>query len=200
MGLAGGVPETPKLLPESVRNLVIGNNARALQAAAVKAVTLGYRVLNLGSYVDGETREVAAVTAGVIESIQADSLPLAPPACVLIGGETTVTLGDRPGLGGRNQEFALAAALKLRDAGLENVVLLSGGTDGEDGPTDVAGASADVGTMQRAAGLGLDPREFLARHDAYHFFESAGGLIRTGLTGTNVMDVRIALIGTPRAS
>ena len=107
----------------------------------------------------------------------------------------TVTLGDSPGNGGRNQEFVLAAALTHGSATTEltNITILSGGTDGEDGPTDAAGAVADSDTPEAAWAAGLDPDEFLRRHDAYPFFDRVGGLLRTGLTGTNVMDVRVVL-------
>jgi hydroxypyruvate reductase/glycerate 2-kinase len=193
-GAAGAVPETLKELPDGVSNLILGNNARALAAAARQAQSLGYRVLNLGAFVEGETRQLATALAGVVRSIRADGQPLAAPACLLCGGETTVTLGPEHGRGGRNQEFVLAGLLKLGEAGMRGVVLLSGGTDGEDGPTDAAGALADEGTLARAAARGLAPADFLDRHDAYAFFDAAGDLLRTGLTGTNVMDVRVILI------
>jgi glycerate-2-kinase len=115
--------------------------------------------------------------------------------CLLSGGETTVTLTPGHGRGGRNQEFVLAAAVYLGAAGLRNMVVLSGGTDGEDGPTDAAGAIAEQGTLTRAAQAGIDPAAFLERHDAYSFFEATGDLLKTGLTQTNVMDVRVILIG-----
>ncbi len=194
-GAAGLVPDTPKALPPQVTNCIIGNNAHSLAAACRKAEELGYRVLNLGSFIEGETRPVATALAGVVRSIRADGVPVPPPACVLSGGETTVTLSDDHGLGGRNQEFVLAAAAHLGAEGLRQVVILSGGTDGEDGPTDAAGALADEQTWRKAASLGLSPNAFLARHDAYHFFEATGDLIRTGLTETNVMDVRVMLVG-----
>jgi hydroxypyruvate reductase/glycerate 2-kinase len=194
-GAAGNLPETPKTLPPQVRNLVIGNNAKALAAAEDRARQLGYAVVNLGSYLEGETRHVAAALAGVVRSIRADGVPLRPPACVLSGGETTVTLCPNPGKGGRNQEFVLAALLHLRREDVERVVLLSGGTDGEDGPTDAAGAIADAGTWDRAAALGLSARDYLARNDSYHFFEKTGDLLKTGLTQTNVMDVRVLFVG-----
>jgi hydroxypyruvate reductase/glycerate 2-kinase len=193
-GAAGEVPETPKTLPACVTNLVIGNNVRSLAAARQRAEALGYRVLNLGSYVEGESLQVGVALAGVVRSTRAQGQPLAPPACVLCGGETTVTLPADHGLGGRNQEFVLAAALKLGPDGLRNVAVLSGGTDGEDGPTDAAGAVADEGTLGRADALGLAPAAFLARHDAYHFFAATGDLLTTGLTDTNVMDVRVLLV------
>lgn len=153
---------------------------------------LGYRVLNLGSYIEGETRHVATVHAGIVRSILEQGVPFAPPVCLLSGGETTVTLSTNPGLGGRNQEFVLAAMLQL--GAVANVVLLSGGTDGEDGPTNAA-ALADAATLERASSLGLRGGDFLDRNDAYHFFQATGDLLLTGLTQTNVMDVRVLLIG-----
>jgi glycerate 2-kinase len=194
-GRAGGFPETPKTLPPSVHNLVLGNNSRALDAAQGQAEKWGYTVLNLGSYIEGETRHAAVVLAGIARSIRADGRPLRPPVCLLSGGETTVTLGPSPGRGGRNQEWVLSAAAYLGAAGLRNMVVLSGGTDGEDGPTDAAGALADESTLTRAATIGLDPAAYLERHDAYSFFEATGDLLKTGLTQTNVMDVRVVLIG-----
>jgi len=196
-GAGGQVPETPKRLPGNVTNRVLANNALALAAAAAKARQLGYSVLNLGAFIEGETRHVAVTLAGIVRGICRDRQPLAAPACLLSGGETTVTLATRHGLGGRNQEFVLAAALKLGIKELENVVILSAGTDGEDGPTDAAGAFADVATLERAGALGLDPAAYLARNDAYHFFEATGDLFKPGLTETNVMDVRLVLVGTP---
>jgi glycerate-2-kinase len=106
-----------------------------------------------------------------------------------------VNLGKDHGLGGRNQEFVLATLKKLGRKGMANVVVLSGGTDGEDGPTDAAGALADAETLLKADQLGLSPADFLRRHDAYHFFQATGDLLKTGLTETNVMDVRVILIG-----
>jgi hydroxypyruvate reductase/glycerate 2-kinase len=196
-GAAGQHPETLKTLPAHVRNIVVGNNDTALAAAQAKAEELGYAVFNLGSAIAGETREVATSMAPMIKSIAARGQPLPPPACILSGGETTVTLTDNHGLGGRNQEFVLAMAARLGIAGLQNVVVLAGGTDGEDGPTDAAGAIADVETLRNAGREGLDPGDFLDRHDAYHFFDPLGDLLRTGLTQTNVMDLRVILVGRP---
>jgi hydroxypyruvate reductase/glycerate 2-kinase len=193
-GIAGRIPETLKALPPNVHNVILGNNARSLAAAEREADRLGYRVLNLGSFIEGETRHVAVTLAGVVRSIRADGVPLRPPVCLLSGGETTVTLIEGHGAGGRNQEFVLAAALKLGAAGLSNTVILSGGTDGEDGPTDAAGAIADAETLHRAEAQRLDPIAFLARNDTYHFFAATGDLLRSGLTGTNVMDVRVILV------
>jgi hydroxypyruvate reductase/glycerate 2-kinase len=193
-GAAGNIPETPKHLLPTVVNRVIGSNRVALDAAAKAATYLSYEVLDLGSFVEGETRPVATAVAGIVRSVRHDGRPVAPPACLLLGGETTVTLGDDPGKGGRNQEFVLAVLAKLGAAGMEGVTVLSGGTDGEDGPTDAAGAVADAGTLSRAAALGLSVEDYLRRHDAYPFFDRTGGLLRTGLTGTNVMDVRVVLV------
>jgi glycerate-2-kinase len=112
-----------------------------------------------------------------------------------VGGETTVTLTADRGRGGRNTEFVLACLIALGRAGVSNFVVLSGGTDGEDGPTDAAGAVADAGTLERAARRMLDPASYLARHDSYTFFDATGDLLKTGLTHTNVMDVRVLLVG-----
>jgi hydroxypyruvate reductase/glycerate 2-kinase len=193
-GMTGEIAETLKSLPANVHNLVLGNNARALAVAEEKAAELGYRVLNLGAFIEGETRQVADVFAGIVRSIRTDGKPLSPPACVLSGGETTVTLGPDDGKGGRNQEFVLATAVRLGATAMRNVVVLSGGTDGEDGPTDAAGAIVDGGTLNRAADKGLSPIGYLDRHDTYPFFEATGDLLKTGLTQTNVMDVRVILI------
>jgi hydroxypyruvate reductase/glycerate 2-kinase len=185
-GVRGEIAETPKALPQNVVNRVIGSNRVALDAAKATAEALGYRVIDLGDALVGDTAEVARSQADL-----AAGLP--PGTCVLSGGETTVTLGDAPGKGGRNQEFVLAAVVEL-GAELGRVTVLSGGTDGEDGPTDAAGAVADAFVRDAARAKHLDPAEFLRRHDAYPFFGAAGGLIRTGLTGTNVMDVRVILV------
>lgn len=193
-GRDGGSNETLKSLSPSVQNLVLGNNRRALDAARRQAEALGYSVLNLGSFLEGETKQAALLHAGIVRSIRADGQPLPPPVCVLSGGETTVTLTPQHGRGGRNQEFVLAALIYLGPAGMRNVVVLSGGTDGEDGPTDAAGALADAASLTRAAQAGVDPAAYLQRHDAYPFFEATGDLLKTGLTQTNVMDVRVLLI------
>jgi hydroxypyruvate reductase len=183
--------ETPKpgdKIFEHVQNLIVGSNRLAVDAAAQKARALGYHTLVLSTFIEGETRDVARVHAAIAKEIRATGRPIKPPACVISGGETTVTIrGD--GQGGRNQEFALAAALDI--AGLKDVVILSAGTDGTDGPTDAAGAIANGSTIARAR---LDAAAYLANNDSYHFFENLGDLIKTGPTGTNVADVRIMLL------
>jgi hydroxypyruvate reductase/glycerate 2-kinase len=193
-GLAGEIPETPKVPDPRVENRVIGSNRLALAAAELRADGLGYKVWNAGSQVVGETRDVAVTQCELAMRIRHEGIPVMPPACLLSGGETTVTLGDSPGKGGRNQEFVLAAMIQLIGVGLNWVTILSGGSDGEDGPTDAAGAVADIETWMTARANRIDPGEALRTHDAYHFFERAGGLIKTGLTGTNVMDVRVVLV------
>jgi glycerate 2-kinase len=190
-GVAGEIPETPKSL-ERVQNLIVGSNQLALDAAAGAARGLGYRPLILSSFIEGETRDVAKVHAAIAKEVLSSGRPVKRPACVISGGETTVTIKGN-GLGGRNQEFALAAAMDI--AAISGVLMLSGGTDGSDGPTNAAGALCDGTTIARAEKLGLNAADFLARNDSYHFFEPLGDLIRTGPTGTNVMDVRLALFG-----
>jgi hydroxypyruvate reductase len=190
-GAAGEIPETPKpgdKLFRRTTNRVIGSNRLAVDAAAAHAKAAGFRTLVLSTFVEGETRDVARMHAAIAKEIRASGRPLKPPACIITGGETTVTLRGS-GLGGRNQEFVLAAAVDI--AGLDNVVVLSAGTDGTDGPTDAAGAIADGRTLSRNPCV----QQFLAANDSYHYFEPLGDLIVTGPTGTNVMDVRILLVG-----
>ena len=153
-GKDGLTPETPKSLPDFVHNVIVGANASALAAARMKAASLGYNVLDLGPFVEGETASVAVAVAGIAKSIRDRGEPIRPPACVVIGGETTVTLGPAAGKGGRNQEFVLAALNHLGEAGLRDTCVLSGGTDGEDGPTDAAGAWATADTARRARSCG----------------------------------------------
>lgn len=194
-GLAGRAPETPKpgaAALAGVVSAVVGSNLQSLTAAAARARELGYAPLVWSSRVQGEAREVARVLAAAAQECRASGLPLPPPACLLAGGETTVTLRG-PGQGGRNQELALALALELD--GLEAVAALSGGTDGTDGPTDAAGAVVTGDTAGRARALGLEGRRFLTDNDSYRFFDRLGDLIRTGPTRTNVMDVQVLLVG-----
>ncbi|MBS1825308.1 MAG: glycerate kinase [Acidobacteria bacterium] len=190
-GAAGKVPETPKSL-ERTQNLIVGSNRLAVDAAKGKAKALGYRTMVLSTTIEGETRDVARMHAAIAREIRTSGEPLRAPACIISGGETTVTLrGD--GKGGRNQEFALAAALDVD--GMKNVLLLSAGTDGTDGPTDAAGAWCDGTTLARARTQGLNAAEFLAKNNSYEFFDRLGDLIRTGPTNTNVMDVRFVMVG-----
>lgn len=154
-------------------------------------LTSWYNALILSSFIEGETRDVAGVHAAIIKEILKSGNPVERPACIISGGETTVTIHGN-GLGGRNMEFVLAAAIEID--GLDDVLVLSGGTDGTDGPTDAAGAYAEGSTVQRARGQGLSAREYLRNNDSYHFFEALGDLVKTGPTMTNVMDLRILLV------
>jgi hydroxypyruvate reductase/glycerate 2-kinase len=192
-GAAGELPETPKQVPANVVNRIVGSNRLALAAAEAKARELGYHVWNAGSDIEGETRDAATRLCHLAMRVRMHHDPVPPPVCILSGGETTVTLGDGHGRGGRNQEFALAA-LTYFGGELGGITALSGGTDGEDGPTDAAGAIADTKIRDAARTRQFDARDFLHRHDAYTFFDGVGGLLRTGLTGTNVMDVRVILV------
>ncbi|MBI4639054.1 MAG: glycerate kinase [Candidatus Tectomicrobia bacterium] len=193
-GVRGGHEETPKEgdpIFANTQEMVIGSNIQALQAARERAEASGFHTLILSSFIEGETREVSRMHTAIVKEILSSGNPLPPPACLLSGGETTVTVRGS-GSGGRNQEFTLASAIEIE--GLRRVVLLSGGTDGTDGPTEAAGAIADGSTVARARGLGLDPFSYLENNDSYHFFKKLGDLLITGPTNTNVMDLRIFLI------
>lgn len=193
-GVNGLIPETPKAPHPRVINRIIANNQLALTAAAARATELGYTIYNMGSAVVGETIDVANEHVDLLLRILQTNQPVKPPCCLLSGGETTVTLGNQPGKGGRNQEYVLAAMVRLGDYRKKNITIFSAGTDGEDGPTDAAGAVADTSVWEQIRVKNLNPRDALTRHDAYPFFDTAGGLFRTGLTGTNVMDVRVILV------
>ena len=193
-GKEGKIEETPKpqeVIFERVHNSLLGSNILALLAAREEAAALGFHVLVLSSSIEGETREAARFHTAIAKEVISSGNPIPRPACILSGGETTVTIKGK-GLGGRNQEFVLAGALEI--SGVEKVVLLSGGTDGTDGPTDATGAVADHTTVQRGKSLGLDPNFYLDNNDAYPFFKTLEDLLMTGPTHTNVMDVRILLI------
>jgi glycerate 2-kinase len=193
-GAAGEIVDTPKPgdpIFRKVQNLLIGNNESALIAAREKAEALGYNTLVLSSSIEGEARKVAIDHVVLARDVLSSSSPIRPPACIISGGETTVAIrGD--GLGGRNQEFALAAALEID--GLEGVVVLSGGTDGTDGPTDAAGGIVDGTTIRRARDKGLDARSYLERNNSHPLLKTVGDLLITGPTLTNVMDLRLILI------
>jgi glycerate 2-kinase len=193
-GKEGKVEETPKpgeVVFEKVYNSLIGSNILALLEAKKEAESLGLNTVILSSSIEGETREAARFHTAVAKEVISSENPIPRPACILSGGETTVTIKGN-GLGGRNQEFVLAGALEIN--GIEKVVILSGGTDGSDGPTDATGALADHTTVQRAETMGLNPKVYLKNNDAYSFFKKLGDLLITGPTHTNVMDVRILLV------
>jgi glycerate 2-kinase len=193
-GAAGEIVDTPKAgdpIFQKVQNLLIGNNQLALVAAKEKAEALGYNTLVLSGSIEGEARKVAIDHVVMARDVLSSFSPIRPPACIISGGETTVAI-QGAGLGGRNQEFAMAAAIEID--GLEGVVVLSGGTDGTDGPTDAAGGIVDGTTVQRARDKGLDARSYLERNDSYPFLKTVGDLLITGPTLTNVMDLRLVLI------
>ncbi len=193
-GLAGQVAETPKPddpIFERVQDVIVGSNRLAAEAAVAKAQELGFNALLLSTFVEGEAREAARVAAALVKEVVRYDRPVARPACLVWGGETTVTLrGD--GLGGRNQELALAAALALD--GWPDVALVALATDGTDGPTDAAGAVVTGETVARARRQGLDAADYLARNDSYHFFQRLGDLLITGPTQTNVNDLLFAFV------
>jgi hydroxypyruvate reductase len=192
-GRAGKIPETPGQgdpIFDSVSNIIIGNNIHALRAALSKASSLGFNARILSDSITGEAREVGAMLASLVLEEGRASSPAEKPICILAGGETTVTiLGG--GKGGRNQELALAAAIAL--SGKAVATLASIGTDGTDGPTDAAGAIVDSTTVDRARAIGLDPQAYLDDNDSYNLLKPVGDLLITGPTGTNVMDIMIAL-------
>jgi hydroxypyruvate reductase len=202
-GLRGEAEESPGPGDPAfshVETHVVGSNRLAAEAARREAERRGYRTLLLSTVVTGEAREVGRVLAGLGTEALRSGSPLAPPACLVAAGETTVTVTGA-GRGGRNQEVALGAALALDDlwseaaaAEADRVLVFAAGTDGIDGPTDAAGAIATVATCARARAAGLDPRRALADNDAYPFFSTLGDLVVTGPTGTNVMDLMLVLV------
>ena len=194
-GIQKSIPETPKQgdpIFDRVYNIIIGSNILALEAAREEAEKVGYDSLILSSMIEGETRDIAKVHTAIAKEILKSGRPIRPPCCIISGGETTVTIRS-DGLGGRNQEFCLAAAIDIKDLP-SRLVILSGGTDGNDGPTDAAGAIVDPLTIKRGKEAGMDAWKYLSNNDSYHFFEKLDDLLITGPTNTNVMDVRFMLI------
>jgi hydroxypyruvate reductase len=188
-GQRGDLKDTPGLddpIFENVKNVVIGSNELAAVAAVREAEQQGLQSLLLSTYIEGEAREVGRVFGALAREIVASGQPLARPCCLVAGGETTVAVRG-PGKGGRNQELALAAAQSI--AGLRDVLVIGLATDGNDGPTEAAGAIGDGSTIERARALGLDSHAALANNDSYTFFERLGDLIVTGPTNTNVNDL-----------
>jgi hydroxypyruvate reductase len=192
-GVRGDLPETPKPGdPRLARQVarVIGSRATAAAGAASMAASLGYRTVVRAEPVVGLAREAGP---RFVADAASELGAVVAPTCVIATGETTVRVVGS-GRGGRNQEVALSAAAHLSRLDAP-AALLSGGTDGIDGPTDAAGAICDVTTTNRAMYAGLKaPDEYLADNDAYHFFEALGDLVITGPTGTNVGDIAILLV------
>ncbi len=192
-GLQGKVKETPKPRQpcfRKVHNVIIGNNLLALKAAETKANSMGFQTLILSSQLQGEARQLAKFYAAIAAEILKSGYPCTPPICILAGGEPTVTIKGN-GLGGRNTELALAFAIEIQ--GLTRIAFLSGATDGTDGPTDAAGAIVTGRTYQGARKKEIHAEDYLRQNDSYIFFKKAGGLLMTGPTRTNVMDVHILL-------
>jgi|Deesub1362A_J573_1020465.scaffolds.fasta_scaffold00271_28 glycerate-2-kinase len=194
-GREGKISETPddsSPVFRKVRNVIIGNNRLALEAARECAERRGYIAEIIGSTITGEARDAGRWLADKAREFKG-SMPHRPrrPLCLISGGETTVTVRGS-GRGGRNTELALSFAIEVD--GIEGITLLSAGTDGTDGPTDAAGAVVNGDTVRRAIGKGLDPRNYLNNNDSYTFFEKTGELLITGPTGTNVMDMQLIVI------
>ena len=193
-GAAGGIPETPKrdnpFFDAGIQQ-IIGSNFDAIKAAGTESRLRGYTPLILSSLFEGDTDEISRMHGAIVREIVKTGNPVAPPTCLLSGGETTVVLRGK-GLGGRNQQFALTLAPEI--SGHHAIVGLCAGTDGTDGPTDAAGAIVDNTTMTKAEELGLDYGQYHNANDSYHFFNNTKELLITGPTNTNVMDLRVILI------
>jgi hydroxypyruvate reductase len=195
-GVDGIVEETVRDGDEAFKNthsVVVANNSNAVKAASARAKEMGYGVVSLPSFVLGDTQDAAHSHVRLAKKVLAKSDPVAPPACIISGGETTVKVRGH-GKGGRNQEFVLRAATEIEDL---LITVLSVGTDGIDGPTDAAGAICDGKTMARARQLRLKATSCLDNNDSYNFFARLGDLMMTGPTGTNVSDIHIIIIGKP---
>lgn len=183
-GIEGKKPETPKPGEEcfrNVKNVIVASNSNAVEAAKRVGRMHGLKVSAPTPPMQGEARDIGDYLAFVARKTK-----VAKPALLVWGGETTVTVGGE-GIGGRNQELVLSAAMNISD--LENITIASFATDGVDGPTDVAGAVADGFTLKKAESLKLNPASYLERNDSYRFFKKLGDIIVTGPTGTNVMDI-----------
>ncbi len=197
-GAKGRIEETPKKhdpLFKNVHNFLIGTNHTALLAAGKRAQQFGYNTAILSSRITGEARDAGKFYFAVAKDIQKHDLLISKPACVIGGGETTVTIKGA-GKGGRNQELALSFLLEMQRYNEENegIYFLSGATDGNDGPTDAAGAFASTDILKRSEELKLYGENYLKKNDSYTFFQRLGYLLVTGPTNTNVCDVQIALI------
>jgi hydroxypyruvate reductase len=193
-GVEGRVPETPKpgdgCFSGTVHE-IIASNKDAVKAALEVGKSHGLNVFVYEEAMEGETHETAIDFVNLAKRVMEDGKPVPAPALLISGGETTLEVKGG-GMGGRNQEFVLTAAIEI--SGLKNVVVTSFGTDGIDGPTDAAGALADGFTLERAQRLGLEPNDHLERNDPYPFFKKLGDLLMTGPTGTNVMDVACLIV------
>ncbi len=186
---AGHVPDTPSAVPPSVTNVVLADAADACEAAAAAAEERGLDAAVLSTTVEGESADVGVALSAIAREVATHGRPFDPPCVLVSGGETTVTVPDDGGEGGPNQEFALAAGVAVEDDPAVTVVAV--GTDGTDGPTDIAGGVADAHTVRRARERGVDVEEHLRRHDAATALRELGDAVYTRPTGTNVMDLRL---------
>lgn len=190
-GRGGSIQETPKQddrIFANVTNIIIGSNRKALEAARNEAYARRFETEIISSEITGEAKDVGKWLAGKAKEAKAQRHKGAK--CFISGGETTVTVRGE-GKGGRNTELALSFAMEIE--GVEGITLLSAGTDGNDGPTDAAGAVVDGETIKKAKGIGLNPQEYLDNNDSYNFFKKINSLLITGPTGTNVMDIQIVV-------
>ncbi|MDQ7055197.1 MAG: MOFRL family protein [Persephonella sp.] len=189
-GVCGETPETPKEENPNIKHYIIGNNITALKKIKQEAEKRFPAVI-MTSQMKGEAREVAKVLISIAKEIKKSGNPFKPPVILLSGGETTVTVRGN-GKGGRNQELCLSVLEEIKNT--EGITVLSGGTDGIDGNSDAAGAVVDRDTFIRAQELSLDINQYLSNNDSYSFFSKTGNLIKTGYTGTNVMDITIIMV------
>ncbi|MBO0889236.1 glycerate kinase, partial [Candidatus Bathyarchaeota archaeon] len=193
-GLRGAIADTPKPRDQSfpgVKNVIVGSNRQSCQAAVAHLKKSGYHTGVLSTHLVGEAREVGRILGSISTDLRDSQALLSPPAALVSGGETTVTVAGS-GRGGRNQELALAAAIAVE--GTDHLVIGTLATDGVDGPTNAAGALVDGTTVIRGRRLGMDPEKFLASNDSYNYFLRLGDLVKTGPTGTNVNDVTIIAV------
>lgn len=194
-GIEGKISETIKpgnKIFERTTNIIIGNNKEALINAKIASESLGYNTLIYDVSIQGEAKEIGKLSAELAKKIYYENKPLPAPTCILIGGETTVAIKGN-GKGGRNQELVLSALIEMMNVKFDYLIA-SIGTDGTDGPTDAAGAFTTNELSNYASTLNLDLKSFLNNNDSYNFFDKVGGLIKTGPTGTNVMDIVIILV------
>ena len=199
LGTRGKIPETLQqgdpALGQS-NNFLIGTNQLAMEAAGAKARSLGYNVVFLTSRITGEAKQVAKFLSGIAIDTALSGMLAQKPVCIISGGEPVVTLQGN-GKGGRNQEMALAflEEIRRRPDLFDDITFLAASTDGNDGPTDAAGAFASLEILYRAAAAGLSINAYLKNNDSYHFFEAINGLYKTGPTNTNVCDLHMILVG-----
>jgi glycerate-2-kinase len=188
-----GILETVKAFKEiHISTFMLATNRDACEAAKKRAEELGFNATILSTMIEGESREAGRVLAGIAREVEKNRQPLKPPCVLISGGETTVTLTGENGRGGPNQEFALSASLKIQ--GSKRITVMAIGTDGTDGPTDIAGGVVDGSTMDRARQANVDVFCELRRHNSSYVLKELCDAVYTNLTGTNVMDLHVMVI------